>query len=289
MNVSEFLVEHLDGEAASNADLHKFKHKSRELISVWWEKNKDYAELVKNNFESCTKLKFSDYESCIMTGIADHYAEKAFIAGNPDNVRNHFKKISYNPTIVNELKEKNKKKNILLMTLHSGGVEAMPTSMGFLGLHSAVFVNYKTTNARNGQINNAKQFGVRICDVKGNLRNDLLHFRNHPHVSMLVCDAFDYWKRSEKSMSANIFSKECKLDNSVDYFAKLLNADIYFAYMKRTGLETYEFIIEPVEPIDRRYNLPIMKKFEHIVLNAPTEYYAWSEMHELFNLQEELC
>ena len=290
MNISEFLIRNLNAEETSNYTLFQFKNKSRGLIREWWRENQTFTTLVKDNFESITQLPFSTYEADLMTGIANHYAEKAFIAGNPDNVRRHFdEKVSVDSSIVEQIKEKSREKNILLMTLHSGGVEVIPTSLGFLNLHSAVFVNYKTAKARNGQISNAKKFGVRICDIKGNLKNDLLHFRRHPHVSMLVCDAFEYWKRSEQSLSATIFSKECKLDNSVDYFARLLNADIYFGYMKRTGLETYDFIIEPINPINGYYSLPIMKKFEQVILRYPTEYYAWNEIHQLFESQEELC
>lgn len=290
MEISEFLIKNLNAEETNDYSLFQFKDKSRELIGGWWGKNQAFTMHVKENFESVTKLKFSDYETDLMIGIADHYAEKVFIAGNPDNVKRHFdEKVSVNSSIVEQIKEKSKEKNVLLMTLHLGGVEVIPTSMGFLNLHSAVFVNYKTAKARDGQLRNAKQFGVRICDVKGNLRGDLLHFRTHPHVSMLVCDAFEYWKRSDKSISATIFSNECKLDNSIDYFARLLNADIYFGYMKRTGLETYDFIIEPIESIDRHYSLPIMKKFEQVVLRHPTEYYAWNEIQELFESEEALC
>ena len=289
MNLSKYLIHRL-GEADTNhLWLDRFKSLSRELIQEWWEKNKDYVDLVKSNFERCTNLPFAEHEYKIMTGIADHYGEKAFIAGDTDNVRSHFKNISYDPAIVSELKDKSTGKNILLMTLHSGGVEVIPTTMGFLGLHSAVFVNYKTNNARNGQISNAKKFGVRICDIKGNLKNDLLHFRRHPHVSMLVCDAFDYWKRTEKSVTTNLFSSECQLDENVDCFARLLNAEIYFAYMKRTGEITYDFIIEPVEAINGRYITSVMKKYEDIVMKYPTEYYAWNEIHELFTLTKKQC
>ena len=252
------------------------------MILYWWRRNGDYVYRVKSNFQAITELSFSDYEEKVRNGIADHYAEKAFVAGNPDRVINHFAKIKTDSDIVKKISEACVKKNVVLMTLHYGGVEMIPTSLGFLNLPAAVFVNYKTEYARNRQVCNASLFGVRICDVKGNTKSDLLHFRKHPHVSMLVCDAFDYWKRSGNCVTADIFSKKCALDTSVDCLVKLLRADVYFGFMKRTGIETYDFIIEPVESENDQYILPIMKKFEALVMDSPEDYYAWNEIDRLF-------
>ena len=52
--------------------------------------------------------------------------------------------------------------------------------------------------------------------------------------------------------------------------------------MKRTGIETYDFIIEPVESENDQYILPIMKKFEALVMDSPEDYYAWNEIDRLF-------
>lgn len=106
---------------------------------------------------------------------------------------------------------------------------------------------------------------------------------------MLVCDAFDYWKRSDESIHSLIFSKKCFLDNSLDCLVKLLKADVYFGIMERTGIESYDFIIEKVESENGQYILPVMKKFESVIINSPEDYYAWNEIDQLFNSTASLC
>jgi lauroyl/myristoyl acyltransferase len=289
MDLSQYLIQNVNSKNNSKLSLFSYKSIFRTMISYWWRSNEEYVNRVKNNFQTLTEMNFSEYEDKIRNGIADHYAEKAFVAGDPQMVENHFAKIKIDSAVIKKISGKCEDKNVILMTLHYGGVEMIPTSLGFLELPAAVFVNYKTEYARKRQVSNASIFGVRICDVKGNTKNDLLHFRKHPHVSMLVCDAFDYWKRSGDCISTKIFSRKCKLDKNVDCMVRLLKADVYFGFMRRTGIESYDFIIEPVESENGRYILPIMKKFEKVVLDNPEDYYAWNEIDQLFDPTISLC
>ena len=259
------------------------------MVLYWWRNNDDYVQRVRNNFETITELNFSDYEDKIRNGIADHYAEKAFVAGDPYKVVEHFGNVKYDSSVIKKISETCTRKNVILMTLHYGGVELIPTTLSLMKLPTAVFVNYKTEYARNRQVNNAGFFNARICDVKGNIKRDLLHLRRNPHISMLVCDAFDYWKISDECISTHLFSKQCKLDRSVDCMAKLLNADVYLGRMKRTGIESYDFIIEPVKAEHGYYVLPVLKKFESVVTNSPEDYYAWDEIDQLFKSATAIC
>jgi hypothetical protein len=100
---------------------------------------------------------------------------------------------------------------------------------------------------------------------------------------MIVCDSFDHWKRSRASKIMNLFSKECTLDRRLDDLIRILQADVYWGYIKREGLEEYYFHLEKIESENNTYIETVMKKFEKLILQYPQEYYAWSEIDGLYS------
>jgi lauroyl/myristoyl acyltransferase len=202
-------------------------------------------------------------------------------------VKSHIGKIKIDKNIFEEMHYLNKikNKNTLLLTCHFGGVELIPTTLTLNGMSAAVFVNYKTHAAKNGQISNANDIGLEIFPIGDNLSRKIIYLRKNPRVTMLVCDAFDYWKRENTDKETVVFGRKCRPDQGVDRLAGLMEASVYWGYMKRKNMEEYEFIVKKLHPDDNSYTDAFLKEFEQLINKHPDEYYAWHDMDQLYEIK----
>lgn len=285
MDLSSYLVKaFVNGDCEIEQSLPGFKRAARELTRQWWLQNPDTEQRIRGNFEFATQRPFACHRDTIRDAMADHYAEKlATLLFSRAEMARICAAVELPAEVVESIRATLARGTIVFVASgHLGGIEWLPTTLAQHGIPNAIVVNFKTEEARLRCKSQAEAWDVDILDFAADNSRYLRNLRKQPRAIISVIDAFDEWDRSNPTLRAVLFGRECTLDNRIERLVRLLRAEVYWAVMDRTGEESYRLDLSMQQPTSNVYMPTLMSRWSDAVLRSNL-WYIWHELNALFD------
>ena len=223
----------------------------------------------------------------VFRGIITHYYEKIYNAYSSFETLNSFFRRNVEDIGIYAIREGlAKRKGVLLVTGHFGGVEFMPSFLAARDLPVAIVVRFSSAHLRQTFIRRAEQFGIKLIDVDNTpniLRAIFAHLKEN-HVVITQCDEIDEWKPSKQR--STIFLGKCiRRDRTIDIMGRRGGAAIVFALMQRTKPGKYRFMAKSLQEMAQAFQTPtrfsigelVLKVLEQYIYKHPEEWYQWKK------------
>ena len=223
----------------------------------------------------------------VFDGIIAHYYEKIYNAYSSFETLNSFFRRNIEDRGISAIREGlAKRKGVLLVTGHFGGVEFMPSFLAARDLPVAIVVRFSSAHLRRTSIRRAEQFRIKLIDVDNTpniLRAIFAHLKEN-HVVITQCDEIDEWKPSRQS--ATIFLGKCiRRDRTIDIMGRRGGAAIVFALMQRTKPGEYRFMAKSLQEMVQAFQTStrfsigelVLKVLEQYIYKHPEEWYQWKK------------
>ena len=236
-----------------------------------------------------TPSDLKDLNKRILQGILCHYFEKIFNAYECLPVLTSFLRDHIRAPSLHKLDDAlGKKRGVLFVTGHYGGVEYIPI---FLSMHrypvSAVF-KCATTQLQDTLHKKALDLGIKVIDPsQGNTMGAVLQDLKENRVVFTECDEIEAWKPSQKEKML-FLGRQIGVDRTLNLLQKRSGAEIVFGILHRLDLSNYTFIIETYQDIlSHLGTVPsspaaaILKFLEHHICASPEEWYQWKRHSSL--------
>ena len=285
MTLSAYLVKAIYRKDFHSMTLFDIIDQARVHVRKWWVENRDITSHAERNFEMFTGLSFQKSRDDVLNGYADHYAEKAFASGHLiEEFTALLKSIRLKAEDKSLLQNLLKKKTVLCITSHFGGIDFLPACLSLKGLPTSDFLRFKSVEAREtafNQMRNMQQwFDLKLLDADSSLAREMVKMVKKPRILVTVADSFKNWRRGEKDrQEIELFGHRFALDDTPTKLASLMKAPVFFMIMHRIKPGDYEISLESVEPDENGYSYPIFCKWQDLIRSNPTHWYAWEELH----------
>ena len=223
----------------------------------------------------------------VFHGIIAHYYEKIYNAYSSfETLKSFFRGHVEDSGIFAIRAGLAKRKGVLLITGHFGGVEFMPSFLAARDLAVTIVVRFSSAHLRRTSIRRAEQFGIKLIDVDNtpNILRAIFEHLKENRVVITQCDEIDEWKPSRQS--ATIFlGKRIRRDRTIDIMGRRGGAAIVFALMQRTKPGKYRFMAKSLQEMAQAFQTPtrfsigelVLKVLEQYILKHPEEWYQWKK------------
>jgi KDO2-lipid IV(A) lauroyltransferase len=219
----------------------------------------------------------------IIRGILSHYFEKLFNAYEPlPNLAAFLREHVCAPPLHKLDEALERKKGVLFVTAHYGGVEFIPI---FLAMHDypvSVVFKCSTTQLQDTLHKRAEDLKIKVIDPgKGNTAAAILKDLRANRVVFIECDEIEAWSPSPKERMI-FLGKEIGVDRTLNLLQKRSGAEIVFGIVQRFDLNAYALIVETYDDIlchlGRVPSSPaaaLLKRLEQYVYAFPDGWYQW--------------
>jgi len=223
----------------------------------------------------------------VFHGIIAHYYEKLYNAYSSVETVKEFLRRHVEDNGISAIREGlARRKGVLLVTGHFGGVEFMPCFLATMGLPVTIIVRFSSAHLRQTSTQKAVQVGVKIIDVDNtpNILRAIFEHLKENRVVITQCDEIDEWKPSRQS--ATIFlGKRIQRDRTLDIMGRRTGAEIVFALMQRFRPGEYRFMAKSLQEMTHAFQTTarfsigelVLKVLEQYIYKHPEEWYQWEK------------
>jgi lauroyl/myristoyl acyltransferase len=227
----------------------------------------------------------------VFLGIITHYHEKIFNAFSSveelkDFLRNNIK----NNNMLAIEKGLAKKRGVLLITGHFGGVEFIPAFLAVNDYPVTIIVKFSSMYLKVVSTQKAGRFKTKIIDATStpNIIKEILNNLKENRIVITQCDEIDEW-RPIKNNYIYFLGKNTCLDKTINILLKRGNTTIIFGIMRRIHRKKYIFRSQSLNTIKRHnmYGNEIpasaisLKYLEQYIYRFPEEWYQWKKYPEI--------
>ncbi len=227
----------------------------------------------------------------IFQGVIWHYFEKIFNAYSSTETLKRFLQTHVESQTLNFAKtELAKCKGVIVFTGHFGGVELIPAYLGLNRLPVSIVAKFKSSQLRNQSIRKAKQFSTQVIDPEQtpNTIKAICQSLKKNRLVIMPCDEIDEWRPSRKDCLF-FLKKFAKLDKTMNILLRRTKASILFGIMHRDQNFGYQFILTPMQEMERCVRfIPnpsvgeiLLKFLESYIYQYPEEWYQWKKYFQI--------
>ena len=225
----------------------------------------------------------------VFRGILHHYCEKLFNAyESVPNLRAFFDQNIEAPSLFKIDDALKKKRGLLFVTGHFGGIEYIPIFLSLRGYPISVVIKCATAQLKDRLHERARDLGIRVIDAdEGNILGAVIRDLRENRIVFTECDEIKEWKPS-RTEKISFLGKRIGVDKTINLLQRRSGAQVVFGLLHRVSLEKYSFIIH--SDLDVMEKGPVsassigaglLKVFERYVWQHPDRWYQWNKFSEV--------
>lgn len=228
-------------------------------------------------------------KSMTVQGILSHYFEKIFNAYEGLPLLTSFLKDHVSAPGLHKLDEAlNRKKGVLFVTGHYGGVEYIPILIGMHHYPLSVVFKCATTRLQDTLHRKAEDLGIKVIDPsEGNTMRDIMQNLKENRIVMVECDEIEAWRPSPKERMV-FLGKHIGVDRAITVLQKRSGAEIVFGLLQRLGLRRYDLVLETYQDVVSHWEglqcspaALMLKNLERHIYANPQMWYQWKHFNDL--------
>ena len=230
-----------------------------------------------------TPSELKDLNKRILQGILSHYFEKVFNAYEGLPALTSFMSDHISAPSIHKVEEALKrKKGVLFVTGHYGGVEYIPIFLAMHGFPVSVVFKCATSQLQDTLERRAQELGIHVIDPsQENALGAVLQNLRENRVVFTQCDEIEAWKPSRKEEML-FLGKRIGVDRTLTLLQRRTGAEIVFGLLQRLNPDNYLFVIETYHgSASRSGTVPcspaaaLLKLLEHYIYTCPEGWYQW--------------
>jgi KDO2-lipid IV(A) lauroyltransferase len=231
----------------------------------------------------------------VFRGVMAHYYEKLFNAYEDiKKLRRFFEQNIEAPTLDKLDMALARRRGVLFVTGHYGGIEYMPVYLAMNGYPISVIAKFATNQLKAALLRRTEPFGLRIIDAaqkEGTLRSVFTDLKAN-RVVFIECDEIEEWKPSEWER-ISFLGRQVGLDKTINVLQKRTQAEVIFGILHRVSLTKYVLVLENLTEIKyyakhRAVSAAeaILKRFERYIYAHPEGWYQWKNYPDVRGASE---
>jgi Kdo2-lipid IVA lauroyltransferase/acyltransferase len=225
----------------------------------------------------------------VFRGILHHYCEKLFNAyESVSNLRAFFDQSIEAPSLHKIDDALKKKRGVLFVTGHFGGIEYIPIFLSLRGYPVSVVIKCATAHLKDRLHERARDLGIRVIDAEEvNILGAVVRDLRENRIVFTECDEIEEWKPS-RTEKISFLGKRIGVDKTINLLQRRSGAQVVFGLLHRVSMEQYSFIIQ--SDLDVMEKGPVsassigaglLKAFERYVWQHPDRWYQWNKFSQV--------
>jgi len=225
----------------------------------------------------------------VFRGILHHYCEKLFNAyESVPNLRAFFDQSIEAPSLHKIDDALKKKRGVLFVTGHFGGIEYIPIFLSLRGYPVSVVIKCATAHLKDRLHERARDLGIRVIDAEEvNILGAVVRDLRDNRIVFTECDEIEEWKPS-RTEKISFLGKRIGVDKTINLLQRRSGAQIVFGLLHRVSMEKYSFIIQSDLDVMEKGPVSVssigaglLKAFERYVWQHPDRWYQWNKFSQV--------